>query len=85
MKFNTIKSIYKNPHLSVTEKSIMTSLVIHMNKEKKCRLTLSKIAQSSNIRSLTAGRIINDLVKRNFILKEKESGHTRPATYQIAI
>lgn len=85
MKLNLIKSIYKSTTLSPTEKSLMTSLVLNMDKNKKCTVPLYKLAQESSIATNSAWRIMKKLVAKNAVVQSPAPDDGRMCTYEIAI
>lgn len=85
MKLNLIKSIYKSTTLSPTEKSLMTSLVLNMDKNKKCTVPLYKLAQETSIATNSAWRIMKQLVEKQAVLQSPAIGDGRMCTYEIAI
>jgi len=85
MKLNMIKSIYKSKELSQTEKSLMTSLVLNMDKDKKCTLPLKKLAEENNIAAHSAWRIMKKLIQKQAVKHSAYSHDGRIYTYEIAI
>ena len=85
MKLNLIKSIYRSKTLSQTEKSFMTSIVLNMDKDKKCTLPLHKLAYENSIATNSAWRIMRNLVKKNAVKRSECAKDARICTYEIAI
>lgn len=85
MKLNLIKSIYRNKKLSQNEKSLMTSLVLNMDKERKCTISLAKIADENNIKHASAWRIMKRIISKQLVKSSRSVEDKTICTYEIAI
>ena len=85
MKLNMIKSIYKSKLFTQTEKSLMTTIVLNMDKDKKCTLAIKKLADDNNIATHSAWRIIKRLVKKQAVKQYTCAAGGKMCTYELAI
>lgn len=85
MKLSLIRNIYRNKELSQVEKSIMTSLVLNMDKDKRCTISLAKIAEENSIKHDSAWRMMKRIIGKNLVKSQRSESDKKICTYEIAI
>ena len=83
MKMKLIKKIYFETKLPQTEKSMMTVIILNMNKEKECTLSLIELAKLNSVTKDAAWRFLRRLISKNYILRNISSINKRFRIYKV--